>query len=952
MKNLFLTKTRWLVTIILLTALGSGNAWGAKDDVVYKINTATTKIGSKTTYTNYGPTDCASAQAGSTVSTASWCVTLGSAQTAGLWLGSNSGNKAKMTLGNGSLTEASGIASAIGVKTTDTYYAAMICRTNLSKVYKVTLTYTTPGGTAPSEAWILYSTDNGSTWSVGKKVTSLNPTGTDFVFDNTITSAARYAFVIHCTNYCQFKVPVLTFYEGTTGGGCSNAVALSKGTATNGTINTISSASVETCSATASDRRVTVTITPEECYNAPSDLTWTKTSGTVSASKQSGPTDNGDGTYSYVYQFEQNNNGAGTFGVTCTAKAAGKTVNFNAGPGSCGTSSLTETCDGSGVTLPAVTASGICKGWTTFAGWATAAVNDSSTTSVTVYAADSKFVPASNGQTLYAVYSKNKSGGNSSVTIAPEDLDVTSGNAIDGATVGTITFGGAKGGNGSASNVPKYYSGTPNTIRCYASNDFTISSTNTISQIDFTYNDSYTGGTISLSTGSWAATPTINWDQTWTGSATSITFRIGSTAWRITSIKVTTGGGATTYYCSDPNCCTALGSINGSVSWSSTSATLTWDDIANVNSWAVACKNTSTGIAAGTVGSITTNGAGKKTCTITDLTCGGTGYTFTISATAASGYCDKSWELTGSTTACTDPAITVSPASLTGLDYIVGNGPSTAQSFTVSGANLSANLVVSAPANYEVCKTADGTYTSTISYTPSDGTVTDQTVYIRLKAGLNVGAYNYAAASGVSAASTGATTRTAALTGSVTKAAGAIAFTDFNAGDHYEAEWTGSAILVPYNYILTGDGTLTTTKVDGRGGTVDTENKKWSLTNEGTYQLRLTLGNGTNYTGAGPVTADFVIYKADRFYDNLHGNDVIVKRNDTGEDHYTIPSLTDESRQTSGSCSETHYHFMGWVPESALSTLSNDAAYDAVMITGGGTQAASGTNYYAVWAEE
>lgn len=29
MKNLFLTKTRWLVTIILLTALGSGNVWGA-----------------------------------------------------------------------------------------------------------------------------------------------------------------------------------------------------------------------------------------------------------------------------------------------------------------------------------------------------------------------------------------------------------------------------------------------------------------------------------------------------------------------------------------------------------------------------------------------------------------------------------------------------------------------------------------------------------------------------------------------------------------------------------------------------------------------------------------------------------------------------------------------------------------------------------------------------------
>lgn len=374
--------------------------------------------------------------------------------------------------------------------------------------------------------------------------------------------------------YCQsFTIT----YEAA-GGGCSNAVALSKGTATNGTVNTISSTSVATCGDAAS-RQVTVTITPADCFDAPSTLNWTKTSGTVSASKQSGPTDNGDGTYSYVYQFAQNNNGAGTFGVTCTAKAAGKTVNFNAGPGSCGTSSLTETCDGSGVTLPAVTATGVCKGWTTFAGWATAAVNDSSTTSVTVYAADSKFVPASNGQTLYAVYSKNKSGGSSSVTIAPEDLDVTSGNAIDGATVGTITFGGAKGGNGTASNVPKYYSGTPTTIRCYASNDFTISSTNTISQIDFTYNGSYTGGTITPSTGSWAATPTTGWQQTWTGSANSITFRIGTTAWRITSIKVTTGGGSTTYYCSDPNCCTPLGTINGSFSFTSvgtTGATANW----------------------------------------------------------------------------------------------------------------------------------------------------------------------------------------------------------------------------------------------------------------------------------------------------------------------------------------------------------------------------------------
>ena len=292
--------------------------------------------------------------------------------------------------------------------------------------------------------------------------------------------------------------------------------------------------------------------------------------------------------------------------------------------------------------------------------------------------------------------------------------------------------------------------------------------------------------------------------------------------------------------------------------------------------------------------------------------------------------------------------------SFSTFTYVYNAGPSASQTFMVSGSNLGANtMTVTAPTNYEVSKD-NSTFSSSVSYTPLEGSVAASTVYIRLAAGLSVGTYNYAQASGlvVACAGAGATAQKAALNGTVAQATGSIAFTDFNAVDHYEAEWTGSAILVPYNYIKTGDGTLTTEKVNGRGGAVDTENKKWSLTNEGTYTLRLTLGNGTNYTGAGPVTADFVIYKADRFYDNLHGNDMILKRNDVGEDHYTIPSLTDESRLTSGTCSETHYHFMGWVPESALSSLPDDAAYTAVMITGGGTQSASGTNYYAVWAEE
>ena len=213
---------------------------------------------------------------------------------------------------------------------------------------------------------------------------------------------------------------------------------------------------------------------------------------------------------------------------------------------------------------------------------------------------------------------------------------------------------------------------------------------------------------------------------------------------------------------------TPLGTINGSVSMSSTSATLTWDDIANVNSWAVACKNTSTSAAAGSVGSITTNGAGKKTCTITGLICGGTGYTFTISATAASGYCDNSWELTGSTTACTDPAITVSPASLTGLDYIVGSGPSAAQNITLGGSYLTGNLTVSAPANFEVSIDGGSSYGNSKTVTVTSGSPTVSTIKVRLKPGLAVGNYG-SASTYVTVSGGGATTQNVSVQGSVLK---------------------------------------------------------------------------------------------------------------------------------------------------------------------------------------
>ena len=425
-------------------------------------------------------------------------------------------------------------------------------------------------------------TNTGALGTVGK--------GTDLVKDYGSSSKTKITTIQVATSSKRAyisKIIIETIEEAPS---CSNSVALSKGSATNGTVNTISSASVATCSSTESDRRVTITITPDDCYDAPSTLTWTKSSGTVSASKQSGPTDNGNGTYSYVYQFAQNNNGAGTFGVTCTAKAAGKTVNFDAGPGVSASSSLTETCSGSGVTLPAVTATGVCKGWTTFAGWATAPVTDSTTTSgVTLYAAGSNYVPVSNNMTLYAVYSKTKGGGSGTLTIVPDTYTNKGTNTYgSGAertgTVGTIDLG-AHYVTGNNSGTPGG-STTGQFLQCQGNNANIYNKTalpGKITQVVLNQNSAtafslYCGteqlmasnntSTGQTPSGTAQTAQSAATQMTWTvsGNYTYFDIKKGSSAGYITSIVITYGS-STTYYCSDPDCCTPLGSINGSFFW-------------------------------------------------------------------------------------------------------------------------------------------------------------------------------------------------------------------------------------------------------------------------------------------------------------------------------------------------------------------------------------------------
>ena len=70
------------------------------------------------------------------------------------------------------------------------------------------------------------------------------------------------------------------------------------------------------------------------------------------------------------------------------------------------------------------------------------------------------------------------------------------------------------------------------------------------------------------------------------------------------------------------------------------------------------------------------------------------------------------------------PLISLTPTTLTGFTYVYGNGPSVAQSFTVTGSNLTGDLSVSSTGtDYVVSATESGTYGSSLTLTQSGGSV-------------------------------------------------------------------------------------------------------------------------------------------------------------------------------------------------------------------------------------
>ncbi|MFP4664963.1 MAG: hypothetical protein ACLFM1_11100, partial [Bacteroidales bacterium] len=162
------------------------------------------------------------------------------------------------------------------------------------------------------------------------------------------------------------------------------------------------------------------------------------------------------------------------------------------------------------------------------------------------------------------------------------------------------------------------------------------------------------------------------------------------------------------------------------------------------------------------VGSIPYDGT-EQTTTINNINVSGD-VVIVIDATNSSSdrpkFDDLSW-----TAYTAGPTITLSESSLTGFSYEEGNGPSAEQTFTAEGSNLTDDITLTAPTNYEISETSGGGFGSSITLTESGGSVTTTTIYARLKSGLSIGTYNN---ENITASSSGATDQTVTCDGEVT----------------------------------------------------------------------------------------------------------------------------------------------------------------------------------------
>lgn len=197
------------------------------------------------------------------------------------------------------------------------------------------------------------------------------------------------------------------------------------------------------------------------------------------------------------------------------------------------------------------------------------------------------------------------------------------------------------------------------------------------------------------------------------------------------------------------------------------------------------------------------------------------------------------------------PTINVNPVSLTNLDYYLGYGPSEEQSFTVSGTNLTNNISLTAPTNYEICLDQYGIYGNSISLSPASGSVPETLIYVRLKAGLNLGSYNSEI---ITITSTGASSKTVSCSGSVSLAPVTNLSLICSTNSTAEVSWTSPAsdydgIVIAFRNSTNPPHTLSLDPSDINANPVFGSGTLFGTTTPYSYVVYKSTGNSVLVTG-------------------------------------------------------------------------------------------------------
>lgn len=197
------------------------------------------------------------------------------------------------------------------------------------------------------------------------------------------------------------------------------------------------------------------------------------------------------------------------------------------------------------------------------------------------------------------------------------------------------------------------------------------------------------------------------------------------------------------------------------------------------------------------------------------------------------------------------PNIALSTSALNTMTTITGTA-SVAQTYTMSGSNLTANIDITAPANFEI-STNGTTYFTSLSLTQTAGSVSNTTIYARVKASAPSGIYTAA----IDHATTGGATKTISVTATVIAAkptvqATAVNFTSVTSTT-FTVNWTngnGANHIV----LIKNASAVNSNPIDGVTYTAVNSFGAGSEIGTGNYVLYVGTANTVSINGLQPNT--------------------------------------------------------------------------------------------------